>query len=117
MSKYQSYYNKTTNNLSHGSQYLSFPEQVHPYTAVIVNLSSDVNLELSCEWSNDNINYEFVEKINVFAGNSLSVRLPNQSSWFRTRVTNNSGSTSSYLRLHCHFADETTSYNPLPRGS
>lgn len=94
-----SVYNNTNNPLEDGEIFTGMNEDVSKYDSIIITCKSSTNSQLSIEYSSDKTNYDYIITHDLIANNDFSEIIINRLKYVRIKITNNSGSNQTYLRL------------------
>jgi hypothetical protein len=91
--------NSSTSLLANGATFTGATENMEGLLSAKVSLIASGSGTLYMEFSQDGSNWDYSESFDVIAATLESHEIPTQGKYYRTRLTNNSGSDYTYLRL------------------
>jgi hypothetical protein len=99
--------NSSTANLASSATFTGTSDTIIGYGSVAINFKSDQNVTIQMQQSSDGTNWDFVDSYSVTANTGDRRVFRALSKFCRVLVTNNGGSTTTFLRLQ-------VIYSPIP---
>lgn len=104
-----SVYNNTFVPLNAGEIWEGKSESVSKFDVAMVSCITDTSGSLQLYFSQNNINFDFVKEYELKPNQSFIINQKVEAKWFKAKVTNNTSTNQTYLRLTTIYKDDIRS--------